>query len=383
MPYRPKRSLLRIWTSFREIGSTASHPASPFAISHGSALSIYLLDPLSDNRWDALVARHPLASAFHQRSWLEALARTYKYEPLVLTTSAASKQLTDGMVVCRVSSWMTGCRFVSLPFADHCDILQNECGETIEFTNWLRAECDRENLRYIELRPRLGVPDASSGLQTNRSYWFHELDLGLPLEQIFRRLHQNSFQRKIRRAERERLTYECGRSQELLDQFYRLLVITRRRHRVLPPPRRWFRNLAECMGDQLDIRVARKNGDAIAAMITLRHGLSIIYKYGCSDEKVHRFGGMPFLFWRLIEEGKLSGANRIDLGRTDYDDEGLMTFKDRLGAARKVLNYYRYTSAGWMKSSPIVPVRGIGLLFSVCPDAILCTAGRLLYRHIG
>src|SRR5713101_9298121 len=62
-----------------------------------------------------------------------------------------------------------------------------------------------------------------------------------------------------------------------------------------------FRNLVECMGDKIPIRLARKNGAPIAAMLTLRHRSSVVYKYGCSDERSHNLAGMPFLFWRLIE----------------------------------------------------------------------------------
>ncbi len=84
-------------------------------------MSIHTIDPLSDRRWDDLVARHPNASAFHQRGWLEALARTYGYEPVVFTTSSPTAELKNGLVFCRVKSWLTGSRLVSLPFSDHCE----------------------------------------------------------------------------------------------------------------------------------------------------------------------------------------------------------------------------------------------------------------------
>src|SRR5712692_6936466 len=97
--------------------------------------------------------------------------------------------------------------------------------------------------------------------------------------------------------------------------FYMLLLLTTKRNQLPPQPRAWFRNLVECMSDKVQIRVARKNGAPIAAMLTLRHRSSVVYKYGCSDETFHSLGGMPFLFWRLIEESKASGAQQIDFGR--------------------------------------------------------------------
>jgi CelD/BcsL family acetyltransferase involved in cellulose biosynthesis len=344
---------------------------------------IHILNPLSDRRWDELAAGHPKASVFHQRGWLESLARTYGYEPLVLTSSPPGEPLENGLVLCRVSSWITGSRLVSVPFADHCEPLFNDFGESREFMNWLRAECDLQQRRYVELRPLSGVQDADNGLRPSRSYWFHELDLRPSLEQIFLGLHKNSFQRKIQRAERERLSYEVGRTEKLVDEFYRLLLATRRRHQLLPQPRTWFRNLVECMGDNLQIRLTRKNDVPIAAMLTVRHRSAVVYKYGCSDERFHNLGGMPLLFWRLVEECKTSGAEKIDLGRTDLNNEGLIAFKDRLGTRRKLLTYYRYTKTAKRGVATLWDTQAVRQFISFLPDAVSSAAGRVLYKHIG
>ena len=346
-------------------------------------MKIHILNPLSDRRWDELVARHPKASVFHQRGWLESLARTYGYEPFVLTSAPAGEPLDNGLVLCRVSSWITGTRLVSVPFADHCEPLFSDLGEFQESIKWLRAECDLEQRQYVELRPLSKVQDADRTLQPSRSYWFHELDLKPSLEQIFRGLHKNSFRRKIQRAERERLSYEAGRSEKLVDEFYRLLLTTRRRHQLLPQPRSWFRNLLEGLGDKLQIRLARKNGVPIAAMLNLQHRSSVVYKYGCSDERFHNLGGMPLLFWRLVEESKASGAEQIDCGRSDLNNDGLIVFKDRLGTRRKLLTYYRYTRIERRGMATLRDSQTVRQLFSFLPDAISAAAGRVLYRHMG
>jgi hypothetical protein len=91
---------------------------------HGSPfVTVYSLNPLADRRWAGFVQRQPLASVFHTTGWLEALHRTYGYEPIAYTTSAPAADLTNAVVLCRVSSWLTGRRMVSLPFADHCEPL--------------------------------------------------------------------------------------------------------------------------------------------------------------------------------------------------------------------------------------------------------------------
>jgi Acetyltransferase (GNAT) domain len=347
-------------------------------------VSIQVINPLSDSRWDDLVARHPRASVFHQRGWLEALVCTYRYEPLALTTASAGEPLQDGIVFCLISSWITGTRLVSLPFSDHCEPLLKGPGDSTEFMSWLRAECDRQHWRYLELRPQHQVEaGAGHGLQSSRSYWLHELDTTSSVAQIFSRFHKNSFQRKIRRAEKERLTCETGCSEQLVDEFCGLLLITRRRHKLPPQPRKWFTSLAASMGDKVQIMLARKGGTPIAAILTLRHSSCIVYKYGCSDARFHSLGGMPFLFWRLVEDSKEAGVEKIDLGRCDLENEGLTAFKDRLGTTRKLMTYLRYPQTGNLELASSREWQVMSRICSVLPDSVMPTVGRLLYRHIG
>jgi hypothetical protein len=92
---------------------------------------------------------------------------------------------------------------------------------------------------------------------------------------------------------------------------------------------------------------------------------------------------MPFLFWRLIEESKAAGAMNIDLGRSDLDQEGLLVFKDRLGAERKPLTYYRYPRTEHRQISAMKGSISIHRLFAALPTLVSSTAGRILYRHVG
>jgi len=345
-------------------------------------LKTHIVDPLTDDRWDFLVRHHANASVFHERGWLEALIRTYGYKPFVLTTTAPGQPLENGIVVCRISSWITGSRFVCLPFSDHCDPLVSNPGELEALLNWLRAECDRLNSGYLEIRPLLAATSSDAGLRPSCSYCFHELDLTPSLDELFCQLHGNSFRRKIERAERECLSYEVSTSSRVLEEFYRLVLVTRKRHELLPQPRAWFRNLLYCMGDKLQIRIARKRNVPIAAILSLRHRSSVVYKYGCSDERFHNLGGMPFLFWKLVEESKTGGTQRIDFGRTDLNNEGLITFKNRLGAIRKPLTYYRYARVP-RRMAAFNHSRAVRQFLSILPNVVSSTAGRVLYRHMG
>ena len=45
--------------------------------------------------------KHPAASIFHTPGWLEALRRTYGYEPVAFTTSPPGHPLTNGSPFCQ------------------------------------------------------------------------------------------------------------------------------------------------------------------------------------------------------------------------------------------------------------------------------------------
>ena len=86
--------------------------------------------------------------------------------------------------------------------------------------------------------------------------------------------------------------------------FCELLAMTRRRHQIPPQPKTWFKNLIQCFGGDLKIRVAFQKRRALAAILTLRFGEVLTYKYGGSDPQFHNLGGTHLLFWKAIQEGK-------------------------------------------------------------------------------
>src|SRR5258707_6215461 len=164
-------------------------------------MQLYTLDPMLDTRWDDLTASHPRASVFHCKGWLRALAMTYDYNPVVLTSAPPGKPLSDGIVFCEVKSWITGSRLVSLPFSDHCEPLLNETQGALELTEWMRAECGKHSWKYIELRPLVSEIGSKCPFVASQSFLLPTLDLTPSLEQILRRMHKSCIPRRIRRAE--------------------------------------------------------------------------------------------------------------------------------------------------------------------------------------
>src|SRR5262245_53821264 len=87
----------------RALKAPGANPSGP----KGSAsMTIHTLNPLHDSRWREFLSANPHSSVFHGLGWLNALHRTYSYEPVVYTTSQPGAPLDNGILFCRISSWL-------------------------------------------------------------------------------------------------------------------------------------------------------------------------------------------------------------------------------------------------------------------------------------
>lgn len=342
---------------------------------------VYEIDPLHDPRWPRLLARHRLAGIFHSPEWLETVRRTYGYPAVAVTTSPNGQELDNALVFGRIQSWLTGKRLVSMPFSDHCAPLVDSSDELDCLLSALRRECDAGGRKYLEVRPP-GDQPRLVGFSESSKFHLHRMDLKPNVDELYGRLHASCVRRKILRALRADLIYVEGRSEELLQPFYQLALLTRRRQKLPPQPIEWFRNLIGCLGDRLKIRLLFYSGRAVAGILTLRYREKMTFKYGFSDQRFHRLGSMQLLLWKAILDAKTEGLVEFDLGRSDWTDEGLTRFKDRWGALRSVMTYLRYPGA--IANGKLV---GLGMrisrhVFALAPDRFLATAGNVLYRHM-
>jgi hypothetical protein len=345
-------------------------------------VAVYTFDPLQDPRWPEFLERHPHASVFHSRGWLEALRRTYGYEPIGYTTAPPRTALANGLAFCRVESWLTGRRLVSVPFSDHCEPLTDSAEEVQYLLDSLRRDASKDKQKYIEIRPLRSSVAALAGFGESAVFYRHWLDLRPSLEVLFGRFHGSCVQRKIRRAEREGVAYREGRSDALLRQFYELLLVACRRKRLPPQPLAWFRHVIDCMGNNVTIHVASDAGRPIASILSLSFKRTLVYKYGCSDKGFNRLGGTQLLLWKSIQEAKRRGLDEFDLGRSDFDTPGLVAFKDRWGTTKSVINYWRWSASAPRRPRTPQTLRLAKGLFARMPDRLLIAAGRM-YRHMG
>jgi len=345
-------------------------------------MNVYEIDPTTDARWDDLLQNHPQASIFHTPGWLEALKKTYDYTPVAFTTSPPGSPLTNAIPFCKINGFFGKPRLVSLPFSDHCEPLVTDKEQLDCLLAYLQQRRGAERWNYIELRPKTPVLAVGDEFRQSHTFLFHELDLRRDLDEIIQSTHKDCIQRKIRRAEREELICEQGTSDSLLSQFYQLLIGTRRRHGLPAQPIEWFRNLVDHLGERLTIRVVSQTGRAVASILTLRFKHELVYKYGCSDHRLHNLGGIQLLLWRAIRDAKNDKLWTLDMGRTDPGNPGLVAFKNRWGTTRTESSYLRHP----ITARDSLLTHGQSFIsthfFARLPTNLTRAAGSLLYRYM-
>lgn len=365
-----------------QVGGTA-----PIRLNHAPSARLHEVDPINDPRWEKFVCRHRYGSLFHSAAWLGALHETYGYRPVAFTRSTPDQVLTNGFVFCEIDSWLTGRRLVSVPFSDYCESLCSNQDDLPFFVGKLKDLLRNGRWRYIEFRTAEQSDRIANLAQLSAEYTLHRLDLGPDLATILANFHHSSIQRKIKRAEREGIDYEEGASESLLNAFYPLLVTTRQRHRVPPQPKKWFRSLIDRFGGDLKIRIASQKGRPLACMLTIRYKDEMYYKYGGSDGRFNHLGGMQYLYWQAIQDAKQLDLQTFDLGRSDMDQPGLITFKNRWGAQVSSLKYYRFPrtepTVHFFEPRTGLGRRALGSVFAWAPARVLPALGAALYKHVG
>ena len=174
-------------------------------------MKVIRINPIRDGRWQAFAECHSDATVFHTKAWLEALHRTYEYEPVTYAIQDAGR-VVSGIPFCAVRSFITGRRLVSLPFSDHCQPLLACPGDLDQLLMTAQSDALTDRFKYVEIRPlQVKGIELSNTLATRDSVVVHKVDISRSEEELLRSFHLN-IRRNIAKTDRGQLRYEIGRA---------------------------------------------------------------------------------------------------------------------------------------------------------------------------
>lgn len=335
---------------------------------------------LTVSEWKTALATFDHASIFHAPEWINLLASSYRYTP-VLACLGAPESPQALLPVMEISSVLTGRRGVSLPFTDACEPLARSPEAARALLQGMLKLAETRNWKKIEFRGGSQfMPDAVPAT----AFYSHQLELK-SCETILAKGLDSSVRRAVRKAEQAGVTIEFSSQPAAIERFYQLLALTRRRHGLPPQPMRFFSGLQPLLAaGQGTIVLAQLHGETIAGAVYLFSGKTVHYKYGASDERHQQVRGNNLVMWRAISAFAKQRYTHLDFGRTSLDNEGLRTFKLNWGTKESVIHYWvrDVVTQTWIEA----PDRTSGWhtgVFRRLPLSLSRWIGNLLYRHIG
>jgi CelD/BcsL family acetyltransferase involved in cellulose biosynthesis len=337
------------------------------------------LDP-SDERWLAFATPKPGVNIFHHPAWMSLLAECYGYRPFCVVAYDADGQICAGIPMMEVNSAITGRRWVSLPFTDHCRPLYRDAADLTELVDALADSYQAHESPRTEMRWELPPHPA---MQLARDWVLHTIPLGTDAQCVAQHM-QDKKRRLVRAAEQKGVRIVQGASAECLDTFYRLHLLTRRRHGNPIQPLKFFKLLGKRIMEQGlgFVLLAYKDSVCLAGGAFLQWNNVLTYKYSASSGTDLQLRPNDLLLWTAIRWGCENGYTLLDMGRTDLKDNGLRQFKNRWGATETPLAYSTFSDRPTRPTS--------GRLTQVMETVIrnsplwVCQAmGELLYKHVG
>lgn len=350
-----------------------------------AAGTVEVMDKSRDGSMRTFLAACDRATIYHTPEWRDAIASTYKYEPVYLGYLEGDR-LLGLMPLMYVKSWITGRRLVSLPFANACGPIGSPAsvgamiGKALDLRHHLGAKA-------LEIRSQANLNPISDPRFTRLSYFVTSIvDLDGDPERVWRSFKDKNLRTEVRQAAKKGIQVRDAADEDDLREFYRLFSSLRLKHGVPPQSYRFFANLWTHLWPQyLNLHVATHENKHVAGLVTLGYGSTLYAAYIGSDPAYRSYRVHQMLIWKAMEMGCLRGYRAFDFLRTPKNAPELRYFKDRWNAREIDLDYLYHPlvcgTASTVEETAKYKVMTWALRRS--PKFVGRTLGRLVYRHLG
>ena len=335
----------------------------------------------TDENWDLFVDSTTGSDIFHHSAWTRLMAECYGYRPFALAIYDEQDNILAGLPMMEVNSVLTGSRWVSLPFSDHCKPLFKDLSYQTVLFDYLSELQIEDSVPRIEVR--WAIPDDGQ-VYRNSEQVLHLLNLSNNPQEVYDSFHNSVRKKSISRAERDGVKVRWAKDKDDLDTFYRLHLLTRSRLGVPIQPKRYFELLWKHIVDAKlgFILLAYLESLPISGAVFLTYKDKLIYKYSASDMKYRQFCANHLLLWTAIRWGCENSYQLFDMGKTYNENTGLRHFKSMWGAVEQPLIYSTISAKPpQQKNGRLQDIMETVIRRS--PQWVCRLAGELLYRHYG
>ncbi|PKN89229.1 MAG: hypothetical protein CVU51_01265 [Deltaproteobacteria bacterium HGW-Deltaproteobacteria-1] len=353
---------------------------------------IKIIDPCTDGRWDNFVANHPFGWIVHLSGWKKVIEQTFPhmkayYFALIDKDTNAIKA---GLPIYEISSWLTGNRLVSIPFATLCDPLVSNVQQKEMLISEAIRLLDHLKFCYIEIRTL-----ASSSLFVNKSYRVnaeykhHYIDISRGEGAVWKNTSYKSIRYMINKAIKNNIQIKYAQNDHDLLAFYELYAETRKRLGLPAQPYIFFKGIFDQFkaAGRADILLACMNNKIIAGHLHLNFNGRLSVEAMGDDCTRRNIGASHYLYWQGIRKACAEEYKIFDFGRTSTHNPTLISFKRRWGTTEADLCTYYYDHGQKkvvaMSRETSMAYKLLSYLCQNAPKPVYPVLSRFCYRHLG
>ncbi|KAA3620018.1 MAG: GNAT family N-acetyltransferase [Calditrichaeota bacterium] len=336
---------------------------------------------MQSKHWLQLIEENQ-SDVFHSPKWLEVLAKTYDFTVRAKILIDAENQPVAGIPFIKIDD-MFSPRIVSVPFSDYCDPIVQNREQWVKLTTSLISEKQPLTVRCLHN----SIPLADDRFERiNRANW-HGRDITDDLDSIFSKIHGSS-RRAIRKAEKAGITVRTAEHETDLRAFFELhLKIRKDKYRLLAQSYKFLQNIWKNFIEPGEgaLMLAESDGQIIGGVFYLKWKNNLYYKFNASAPEAQNIRPNDLLMWEGIKYAKKNSATFLDLGLSDWGQEGLIRYKQKYATEEKVISFLRHTPEGSVSEKDaqirsLLPQLTDLFTDESVPDEITEKAGDLLYK---
>lgn len=269
---------------------------------------------------------------FSSQKWLEVLQKEYCFEFYYLRLYRTNRNIHIPFSIVKN---LKGSQLISLPFSDYINTDYIDKKDYLLLVNYLKRKYPT-----LPITLKTSYDDSLGAGQIIRKALYHTIDLSDKSK------YSDAFERGLKKARRQSLAVVHYNTEEGLRIFYKLYTDLRiSKFNSIPQPFSFFKTIfnvfiSKGFGEIIHIMY---QGQSIAALIALKNGKTLYYKFGASDGDKLYLRPNNLLFDYLIKYARNNNFRTLDLGLSGTSNSyaGLRRFKEGMGGLKKEITYYR------------------------------------------
>ncbi|MCK6620526.1 MAG: GNAT family N-acetyltransferase [Calditrichaceae bacterium] len=347
---------------------------------------IVFIDPEKDERWDQFVENHEMGLIYHLSGWKKVIEKTFPHIRGIFLAVVENNEIKAALPIYEVKSWLTGHRFVSVPFAQFCDPLVSSAIDLKLILQKIQDEHKAESLEIKTMNSSVFFNQLK--LELIHHYKYHYILLDKPPDLLKKQFHRTCVRQRISRAQESNIQVTQCASKTELQKFILLHSHTRKRLGLPLQPIDFFYNLWDILHSKnmLEIVFASKDEIVIAALLLLKFKNRVTVDISAYDEKYLNLSPTHLLFWETIKSSFEQGYQIYDFGRTSLNSEALIKFKNHWGTVMMDLPSYiqpDLSNRNKMIKENSIKYKIVKNLCRISPQPIYEMIGKMVYRHVG